>query len=208
MKSTLALKPAIGVGQTTGVGRTMVGTIRADVLAYTAGKDVELDAVLVNADCVGSAAHVTMLADLSLRPRLFSARDRGRVIAELTRIMRRADRGAFTITLRDQDVHLAVERELTRRLGALGRKIHTGRSRNDQVAVDLRLFAREQLLAVIEEALALGAALLSQARRNRAVPMVGRTHLQPAMPSSIGLWASAYTEDLLDDVRLLKSPTT
>ena len=204
MKSTLALKPAIGVGQTTGVGRTMVGTIRADVLAYTAGKDVELDAVLVNADCVGSAAHVTMLADLSLRPRLFSARDRGRVIAELTRIMRRADRGAFTITLRDQDVHLAVERELTRRLGALGRKIHTGRSRNDQVAVDLRLFAREQLLAVIEEALALGAALLSQARRNRAVPMVGRTHLQPAMPSSIGLWASAYTEDLLDDVRLLK----
>ena len=184
--------------------QTMIGTIRADVLAYTAGKDVELDARLVKADCIGSAAHVTMLAGLPLKPRLFSARDRSRVITELTRIMRRADRGAFAITLQDQDVHLAVERELTRRLGALGRKIHTGRSRNDQVAVDLRLFAREQLLAVIEEALALGSALLIQARRNRGVPMVGRTHLQPAMPSSIGLWASAYTEDLLDDVRLLK----
>jgi len=192
MKSTLALH------------RTTVGTIRADVLAYTAGKDVELDAHLVNADCIGSAAHVTMLAGLPLRPRLFSARDRNRVIAELTRIMFRARRGAFTITLQDQDVHLAVERELTRRLGALGRRIHTGRSRNDQVAVDLRLFAREQLLAVIEEALALGSALLIQARRNRRVPMVGRTHLQPAMPSSVGLWASAYTEDLLDDIRLLK----
>lgn len=192
MKSTLALK------------HTMVGTIRSNVLAYTAGKDVELDAHLVDADCIGSAAHVTMLAGLSLRPRLFSARDRDRVIAELARIMRRAHRGTFTITLQDQDVHLAVERELTRRLGALGRKIHAGRSRNDQVAVDLRLFAREQLLAVIEEALALGSALLIQARRNRGVPMVGRTHLQPAMASSVGLWASAYTEDLLDDVRLLK----
>ncbi|MDD5678302.1 MAG: argininosuccinate lyase [Kiritimatiellae bacterium] len=189
---------------TAGVGRTMIGTIRTDVLAYTAGKDVKLDMCLVDADCIGSAAHVTMLAGLPLKPHLFSARDRDRVIAELARIMRRADRGAFTITLQDQDVHLAVERELTSRLGALGRKIHTGRSRNDQVAVDLRLFAKEQLLAVIEEALALGSALLIQARRNRGVAMVGRTHLQPAMPSSVGLWASAYTEDLLDDIRLLK----
>lgn len=183
---------------------TTVGTIRAEVLAYTAGKDVELDALLVRADCIGSAAHVSMLADLPLRPRLFSARARDRVIVELVRIMRRARRGAFKIGIQDQDVHLAVERELTSRLGALGRKIHTGRSRNDQVAVDLRLFAKEELLATIDETLALGAVLLSFARRNRGVPMVGRTHLQPAMPSSVGLWASAYVEDLLDDVCLLK----
>lgn len=183
---------------------TMIGTIRADVLAYTAGKDAELDACLVDADCIGSAAHVTMLAGLPLRPRIFSARDNARIVTELVRIMRRARKGAFKITLQDQDVHLAVEQELTRRLGELGRRIHAGRSRNDQVAVDLRLFAKEQLLAVIEEASALGAELLSQARRNHGVPMVGRTHLQPAMPSSVGLWASAYTEDLLDDVRLLK----
>ncbi len=197
MKNTLSK-------HTTGVGQTMIGTIRTDVLAYTAGKDVELDACLVDADCIGSAAHVTMLVGLPLRPRIFSARAGVRIITELVRIMNRARRGAFTIKLQDQDVHLAVEHELTRRLGELGRKIHTGRSRNDQVAVDLRLFAKEQLLATIEEALALGAELLIQARRNRGVPMVGRTHLQPAMPSSIGLWASAYTEDLLDDVRLLK----
>lgn len=183
---------------------TTVGKIRAEVLAYTAGKDVELDALLIDADCIGSAAHVTMLAGLPLRPRLFPARERDRVIVELVRIMRRAGRGAFKITLQDQDVHLAVERELTRRLGALGRKIHTGRSRNDQVAVDLRLFAKEELLAVIDETLALGTVLLALARRNRSVPMVGRTHLQPAMPSSVGLWASAYVEDLLDDVCLLK----
>lgn len=183
---------------------TMIGKIRADVLAYTAGRDVELDACLVDADCIGSAAHVTMLASLPLRPRIFSVRAAKRIVTELVRIMHRVRRGAFAITLRDQDVHLAVEHELTRRLGELGRKIHTGRSRNDQVAVDLRLFAKEQLLATIEETLVLGKGLLIQARRNRGVPMVGRTHLQPAMPSSIGLWASAFTEDLLDDVRLLK----
>lgn len=184
--------------------QTTVGTIRTDVLAYTSGKDIELDAHLVAADCIGSAAHVTMLSRLKLKPSLFSARERSRLIAELVRLMRGARGGAFTITLKDQDVHLAVERELTRRLGTLGRKIHIGRSRNDQAAVDLRLYAREQLLGVIEEAVALGARLLTLARDNRAVPMVGRTHLQPAMPSSVGLWASAYTEGLLDDVHLLK----
>ncbi len=184
--------------------QTMVGTIRADVLAYTAGKDVELDTCLVDADCIGSAAHAIMLSAMPVRPRIFSAGAAACIVSELVRIMRQARRGAFAITLQDQDVHLAVEHELTRRLGELGRKIHTGRSRNDQVAVDLRLFAKEQLLAAIEEALALGAELLAQARRNRGVPMVGRTHLQPAMPSSVGLWASAYTEDLLDDVSLLK----
>ncbi len=183
---------------------TMIGTIRADVLAYTAGKDVALDACLVDADCIASAAHVTMLAGLPLRPRIFSVRAGARIVRELVRIMRQARRGAFRIKLQDQDVHLAVERELTRRLGEPGRKIHAGRSRNDQVAVDLRLFAKAQLLAGIEEATALGTALFVQARRNRGVPMVGRTHLQPAMPSSVGLWASAYTEDLLDDVSLLK----
>lgn len=183
---------------------TMIGTIRADVLDYTAGKDAVLDACLVDCDCIASAAHVTMLAGLPLRPRIFSASVGTRIVRELVRIMRQARRGAFCIKIQDQDVHLAVERELTRRLGESGRKIHAGRSRNDQVAVDLRLFAKTQLLATIEEAAALGAALLVQARRHRDVPMVGRTHLQPAMPSSVGLWASAYAEDLVDDISLLK----
>jgi len=94
---------------------------------------------------------------------------------------------------------LAVERTLTARLGDLGKKIHTCRSRNDQVAVDLRLYAKEQLLSTLEEAAALVDALVEFGRKHEAVPMVGRTHMQPGMPSSVGLWATAHAESLLDD---------
>lgn len=184
--------------------QTTVGRIGNEALRYTAGTDRLLDVRLIEADCIGSAAHVTMLAGLPLRPKLFSVRQKDRVIAELVRIMRRARAGAFIITLRDQDVHLAVERELTRRLGVSGRNIHVARSRNDQVAVDLRLYLRAELLDTMDEALDLAGALLRLARRHRAVPMVGRTHMQPAMPSSVGLWASAYTESLRDDLRVVR----
>jgi argininosuccinate lyase len=122
------------------------------------------------------------------------------VIASLLAIMRAGRSGAFAIGVEDQDVHLAVERRLTEKLGVLGQRIHTGRSRNDQVAVDLRLHARDNLLGLLEEAAALAHGLLRCARRHRNIPMVGRTHLQPAMPSSVGLWASGYAEGLLDDL--------
>lgn len=191
--------------RTQAIRHTTVGAIRADVLAFTAGRDVELDAQLIEADCIGSAAHVVMLSEMPVRPRLFTAAERRRVIAELARILRRARAGRFAIAVEDQDVHLAVERALTERLGELGRKIHTARSRNDQVAVDLRLFARDQLLSVMDEALTLGATLLTWAAAHRLTPMVGRTHMQPAMPSSVGLWASAYAEGLAGDVRLVRA---
>ena len=103
----------------------------------------------------------------------------------------------------DQDVHLAVERELTASLGELGKKIHTGRSRNDQIALDLRLFAKQELQELIEEVAVLADVLLSLARKHVAVPMVGRTHMQKAMPSSVGLWATSFAEGLLDDTILL-----
>lgn len=183
--------------------QTTVGVIDAGVLAFTAGEDVVLDRVLVEADCLGSAAHVTMLSGLNLRPRLFTARDRRRVIDALVAIMRQAAAGRFRIELADQDVHLAVERRLTERLGALGKRIHTARSRNDQVAVDLRLYAREQLAGVIAGAAELAGALVRFGRAHAADPMVGRTHMQPAMPSSVGLWATAHAESLLDDLALL-----
>ncbi len=183
--------------------RTLVGTIDAEVLAYTAGKDAVLDLALVEADCIGSAAHVTMLARLELQPRLFSPAERAAVIRELVGVLKLARAGKFVITTEDQDVHLAVERRLTERLGDLGKRIHTARSRNDQVAVDLRLFAKEQLLETFAESAALATALLRFARRHVLLPMVGRTHLQPAMPSSVGVWASAHAESLLDDLRLL-----
>ena len=183
--------------------KTTVGVIDADVLAFTAGRDVELDRNLIEADCLGTAAQVTMLARLPARCRVLTAAEARRVIAELVRLLRLARAGKFKITLADQDVHLAVERRLTAKLGELGKKVHTGRSRNDQVAVDLRLYAKDQLLGVLEEVATLAAALNEFSRRHAAVPMVGRTHQQPAMPSSVGLWAGTHAESLLDDATLL-----
>ena len=121
--------------------KTTVGIVDAEVLAYTAGRDVVLDRNLIAADCIGTAAHVTMLSKIPQKCRVLSSADAKKVIAELVTILRRAQTGKFAITLEDQDVHLAVERNLTAKLGDLGKKVHTCRSRNDQVAVDLRLFA-------------------------------------------------------------------
>ena len=183
--------------------KTTVGPIEKDVLAFTAGRDVELDVNLIQADCIGTAAHVTMLS--KMEPAIVTNTERKKILCELEKIVARADEGKFKIRLADQDVHLAVERTLTEQLGDLGKKIHTCRSRNDQVAVDLRLFAREELLGTLEEAAALATALLAFGRKHRKVPMVGRTHMQPGMPSSVGLWASAHAESLLDDCVLLVS---
>jgi len=183
--------------------KTTVGEVDAGVLAYTAGKDRVLDRALIEADCLGTAAHVTMLSRVPVKPRLLTPADAKRIIAELRRILSAADDGKFTITLEDQDVHLAVERRLTKKLGALGKRVHVCRSRNDQVAVDLRLFAKTRLLEVASAAADLSAGLIAFAKRHARVPMVGRTHMQPAMPSSVGLWASAWAEGLLDDLTLL-----
>lgn len=180
--------------------RTIVGAIDPDVLQFTVGKDPVLDLELVEWDCIGTAAHVTTLTAMDVRPAVMTPSDRDAVIAGLIAVMRDAREGRFTISVADQDVHLAVERRLTETLGELGRRVHTGRSRNDQVAVDLRLHGREHLLGLTTETTELAIGLLRFARRHAQVPMVGRTHLQPAMPSSVGLWASAYAEALLDDL--------
>jgi len=185
--------------------RTIVGDIDPEVLRFTVGKDLVLDRVLVHADCLGSAAHATMLSRVRTKPPVLSAAECRRVTAALKRIMRRAEQGRFQIAPEDQDVHLAVERELTKLLGDTGRRIHTARSRNDQVAVDLRIYGRAELLSLMGATAGLADRLLSLASRCVRVPMVGRTHLQPAMPSSVGVWASAHAESLLDDWRLLKA---
>jgi len=183
--------------------KTTVGAVDAEVLAFTAGRDAVLDLALAEADCIGSAAHVTMLSRMRVKPRLFSDQDRRAVIGELVQIMKSARRGRFQITVEDQDVHLAVERLLTAGLGVLGKRIHTGRSRNDQVALDLRLYAKTRLQAAVARAAELARELLLFARRHQKVPMAGRTHMQPAMPSSVGLWASAHAESLLEDIMLM-----
>ena len=183
--------------------QTTVGEVDRDVLAYTAGKDRVLDLALVEADCFGTAAHVTMISRVPVKPRLLSPADARRVIAELRNILADAAAGRFAITLEDQDVHLAVERRLTEKLGDLGKRVHVCRSRNDQVAVDLRLFAKTRLLEATNAAAALVRVLLAFAKQHEKTPMAGRTHMQPAMPSSVGLWASAWAEGLLDDLTLL-----
>jgi argininosuccinate lyase len=187
---------------------TTVGTIDEDILRFTAGEDLVLDRRLVEADCLGSAAHARMLAEMPLRPPILTRAEAAAVARELRAIVVEHRAGRFVIRPEDQDVHLAVERTLTERLGDLGKRIHTGRSRNDQVAVDLRLWAREELLALVLEATALAGALLDLGRRHRATPMVGRTHMQPAMPSSVGLWATSFTEALLDDLELVETAYT
>jgi argininosuccinate lyase len=185
--------------------KTITGRIDRDVLSFTVGRDPQLDLNLAEADCLGTAAHVTMLSRVPIRPPLLSPRDAKRVLKALAGIMDGIRAGRFAIRTDDQDVHMAVERMLTDRLGHLGKRVHTARSRNDQVAVDLRLYGKEQLLALVSEIAELAEVLLAFARRHVSVPMVGRTHLQPAMPSSVGVWACAYAESLLDDVRLLQA---
>ena len=184
---------------------TTVGKINPDVLAFTEGKDPVLDLALAEVDCLGTAAHVTMLSRMDFKPTLFTEEQRVAVLRALKDIIAEARRGDFTITAADQDVHLAVERRLTERLGDLGKKVHTCRSRNDQVAVDIRLHVRNELNALTSELADLAKALLALAETHKSIPLVGRTHLQPAMPSSVGMWASGYAEMLLDDAYLLEA---
>lgn len=185
--------------------KTIVGSIDPEVLAFTVGKDPAYDLLLAEVDCIGSAAHVTMLSKLALKRRLYSAAEARRVVETLVGIIQQSRRGALKITADDQDIHMAVERILTEKLGVLGRRLHTARSRNDQVALDVRLYAKRQFLDMMDSMESLAATLLTLARKHRHLPMVGRTHLQPAMPSSIALWAGAHAEALADDAGLVRA---
>ena len=185
--------------------KTIVGKIHPDVLSFTVGKDPVLDMDLALWDCCGTAAHVTMLSKMKVKLPVFTAEERDKVLEGLKDVVADILAGKFSITEADQDVHLAVERRLTAMLGDLGRKVHTGRSRNDQVAVDIRLHMRDQLLGLIEEVVTLASALVKLGKKHHKVPMVGRTHLQPAMPSSVGLWATAWAESLLDDLFMVEA---
>ena len=181
-------------------------TIDADVLAYTVGDDPVLDLALVKWDCMGTAAHVTMLSEMKgLRRPIVTKAEAAKVRRELGRIVALAEKGGFRILTEDQDVHMAVERMLTERLGDLGKKIHTGRSRNDQVAVDVRLHMKDEILRAEAEAVALAAALRAFGLKAGAVPLVGRTHLQPAMPSTVEMWATGHAEMVLDQLENLEA---
>lgn len=168
---------------------------------FTVGRDRELDLYLAKHDVLGSMAHITMLESIGL----LTAGELEVLLEELRNIYASAEAGDFVIEDGIEDVHSQVELMLTRKLGDVGKKIHSGRSRNDQVLVDLKLFTREQLKQVVEEMEELFQVLIAQSNRYKDVLMPGYTHLQIAMPSSFGLWFGAYAESLVDDMMFLQS---
>ena len=166
---------------------------------FTVGRDRELDAQMAAFDVLGSLAHTTMLQSIGL----LDTADYELVQAELKNIYREVLNGTFIIEAGVEDVHSQVELLLTRRIGDAGKKIHSGRSRNDQVLVDLKLFFRHELHEVVGEVVTLFNQLIKLSEKHKAVLLPGYTHLQIAMPSSFGLWFGAYAESLIDDLELL-----
>jgi argininosuccinate lyase len=169
--------------------------------AFTVGKDREMDLYLAKYDVLGSMAHITMLESIGL----LTKDELSALLVELKKIYHLADEGQFVIEEGVEDVHSEVELLLTRRLGDVGKKIHSGRSRNDQVLLDLKLFTRAQIREIVELVSDLFDVLISQSNRYKNVLMPGYTHLQIAMPSSFGLWFGAYAESLADDLQLMQA---
>ena len=173
----------------------------AEIERFTVGRDREMDLYLAPHDVLGSMAHATMLETIGL----LTAQELKLLLAELKTIYATAERGEFVIEEGVEDVHSQVELMLTRKLGDVGKKIHSGRSRNDQVLLDLKLFTRTQLHEIAQQVYQLFQELLAQSERYKNVLMPGYTHLQIAMPSSFGLWFGAYAESLADDMLFLQA---
>jgi argininosuccinate lyase len=169
--------------------------------SFTIGKDREMDLYLAKYDILGSMAHAIMLESIQLLER----EELDQLLAELKLLYQVAERGEFTIEDGIEDVHSQVETMLTRKLGDIGKKIHSGRSRNDQVLLDLKLFTRNEIREIVWSGKKLFDILIRQAERYKDFLMPGYTHLQVAMPSSFGLWFSAYAESLTDDFLLLQA---
>jgi argininosuccinate lyase len=172
-----------------------------EIERFTVGRDREMDLYLAKYDVLGSMAHITMLESIGL----LEADELKALLAELRNIYAQAERGEFVIEEGVEDVHSQVEMMLTSRLGDMGKKIHSGRSRNDQVLVDLKLFIRDQIKEIAGLVQNLFGELIAQSNRYKDVLMPGYTHLQVAMPSSFGLWFGAYAEGLVDDMQYLQA---
>ena len=175
--------------------------INKEIENFTVGRDREMDLYLAKYDVLGSMAHITMLNSIGL----IADDELPLLLAELRKIYAVCEEGKFIIEDDIEDVHSQVELMLTRALGDMGKKIHSGRSRNDQVLVDLKLFTRAELQNLVEETKALFDELIGKSEENKDVLMPGYTHLQIAMPSSFGLWFGAYAESLTDDMLYLQS---
>lgn len=175
--------------------------VNKEIDRFTVGRDREMDMYLAKYDVLGSMAHITMLESIGL----LEKDELEKLLAELRHIYQLCEDGKFSIEKDVEDVHSEVELMLTRKLGDMGKKIHSGRSRNDQVLVDLKLFTRHELMEVVDNVKALFDELIQKSNQYKDVLMPGYTHLQIAMPSSFGLWFGAYAEGLADDMLYLQA---
>ncbi len=166
---------------------------------FTVGRDKEFDLLLAKYDVQGSIAHVTMLGEVGL----MTKEEAEKAVAGLKEIEATIDHSQFTIDEGIEDVHSQVEFLLTQKIGDIGKKIHSGRSRNDQVAVDIKLYLRAEISNIKDEVKNLFDLLVAQSEKNKNTLLPGYTHLQIAMPSSVGLWLGAYAESLVDDLELM-----
>jgi argininosuccinate lyase len=174
-------------------------SVSALIESFTVGRDKEFDQLLAKHDVLGSIAHVTMLGEVGL----MTKEEADVAVKALNEMLTEIEAGRFAIEENVEDVHSQVELLLTQRIGDTGKKIHSGRSRNDQVAVDIKLYLREQVGIVKEEVRKLFDLLLNQSEEYKDKLLPGYTHLQIAMPSSFGLWFGAYAESLVDDLEML-----
>ncbi|WP_337933847.1 argininosuccinate lyase [Hallella sp.] len=173
--------------------------VNKEIERFTVGRDRKMDLYLAKYDVLGSMAHITMLESIGL----LGSDELQPLLTELKAIYHTCEKGEFVIEDGVEDVHSQVELMLTRKLGDMGKKIHSGRSRNDQVLVDLKLFTRHELIDVVEGVKVLFDELIQKSNQYKDVLMPGYTHLQIAMPSSFGLWFGAYAESLADDMLFL-----
>ena len=176
-------------------------TLNKEVEKFTVGNDILLDKNLIKYDVYGSVAHTTMLNKIGI----LNKNEFQKLKKALIEILKLNQKTKFEIKLEDEDVHTSIENYLTKKLGDLGKKIHTARSRNDQVLVDLRLYSKEKILEMNKALIELLSAIINFAEKNKDIPMPGYTHTRKAMPSSVGLLFGAYAESLLDDFELLKT---
>lgn len=172
-----------------------------EVTDFTTGNDRSLDIYLARFDVLGSLAHITMLQSIGL----ITNEELSILSKELKSIFAEIEKGNFNIEAGVEDVHSQIEMMLTNKLGDVGKKIHSGRSRNDQVLVDIKLFFRNEIRELVSEINSLFELLIEKSNEHKGTLLPGYTHLQLAMPSSFGLWFGAYAESLVDDVTTLRS---
>ncbi|MEQ9426941.1 MAG: argininosuccinate lyase [Cyclobacteriaceae bacterium] len=177
------------------------GTVNQQIEKFTIGKDADLDLMLAPYDIEGTIAHITMLESVDL----LTKAELDKLIPELKSLHELALKGEFTIDEGVEDVHSQVEFLLTKKLGDVGKKIHSGRSRNDQVILDIKLFSRAKIKEVAAEVKLLFNQLIELSEKHKEALIPGYTHMQIAMPSSFGLWFAAYAESLIDDLTQLEA---